>query len=104
MYLNDSDISKFFHAVVEVSSKNSLFLIREPIATGNRLTIINHFSDDMEQNYNAIYRSEGEMLSLMEDSLIAGGYKVIDSGDVFSQPEFNNRSETKQRFILLRRG
>lgn len=103
MYLNDSDVKNFLQAVLSVSARKSLFLVREPVALDRRLTLSDHYSEDMGQQYNAIYRTEQELLAFCNDELGQGGYALVDSGDVFSDPRYNNRAETKQKFFLFQR-
>lgn len=103
IYLNDSDLTEFLQAMLSVSARRSLFLVREPVALDQRLTISDHYSEDMGQLYNAIYRTEKELLAFFKNELVSGGYDLVDSGDVFSDPKYNNRTETKQKFFLFQR-
>lgn len=103
IYLNDSDLNDALQSIVKTASEKCTFLLREPVGIEQRLTIKEHFSEDMEQVYNAIYRTSSELLDACEKVLIKEGFELIDTGDVFTQAYHNNRTETKQRYFLFER-
>ena len=103
IYLNDNEVLKALRCIGEVSAPKARILVREPVATQSRLTLREHFSEDMEQYYNAVYRTESELLGLFHSVLGAVGFHVTGSGDVYSEADLNNRAETKQRWFLLER-
>ena len=57
----------------------------------------------MEQVYNAIYRTEGELLLIISQTLGKAGFKLNESGYVYTQQEMNNRADTVQKWYLLDR-
>src|SRR5690606_16880447 len=83
IYLNDDELEKTLMGYADVAESSCRILVREPIGTQGRLTIKEHFSDDMDQVYNAIYRTEDEILDAIEKSLIAKGFRLASSGDVY---------------------
>lgn len=101
IYLNEQDVIETLCRVAAVAAPFCRLLIREPVAIGERLTIKDHFSDDLEQVYNAIYRSEDELLALFAGTLGKSGFKLFDSGYVYEQSEMNNRVDTVQKWYLL---
>jgi len=103
MYLNDIDLKKTLEAVIEVGASKCTFLLREPIGIQKRLTIKEHFSEDMEQTYNAIYRTEKELLNICNEILGNAGFELKESADVFDNAIYNNRVETKQKYFLFKR-
>jgi hypothetical protein len=103
IYLNEQDVFETLRRVVEVAAPQCRLLIREPVAIGSRLTIKEHFSDDLEQVYNAIYRTEDELLFMIAETLEQARFKVIESGYVYEQREMNNRADTVQKWYLLER-
>ncbi len=103
IYLNEQDVIETLGRVVEVAAPQCRLLIREPVAIGTRLTIKEHFSDDLEQVYNAIYRTEVELLLMISETLEQARFKVIESGYVYEQQEMNNRTDTVQKWYLLER-
>lgn len=57
MYLNDEDAIQTTKAIESVCKHNTIICIREPIGIEERLTLIEQFSEELEDNYNAIYRT-----------------------------------------------
>ncbi|WP_160329888.1 class I SAM-dependent methyltransferase [Sterolibacterium denitrificans] len=103
MYLNDVDIPKALGGISAVADKSCTLLLREPIGVESRLTIKEHFSGDMDQFYSAIYRTEGELISVCMDVLGPAGFRLEESADVFANAAHNNRIETKQKYFLFKR-
>jgi 2-polyprenyl-3-methyl-5-hydroxy-6-metoxy-1,4-benzoquinol methylase len=102
IYLNDEDVVGAFRCMASVASKKCRIVMREPVGILNRLTIKEHFSDELEQSYNAIYRTRQELEGYMTDTLFASGFRIVDQGDVY-EAELNNRAETIQRWMALER-
>ncbi len=102
IYLNDEDVVGAFRCMASVASKKCRIVMREPVGILNRLTIREHFSDELEQSYNAIYRTQQELEGYMTDTLFASGFRIVDQGDVY-EAELNNRAETIQRWMALER-
>jgi SAM-dependent methyltransferase len=100
IYLNDDELLQALDGYVSVASNSSKILIREPVGVSSRLTILEHFSEDMDQVYNAIYRTEEELMLLIDAKFISTGFKVKGIGDVY-ESSLNNRVDTKQKWFLL---
>ncbi len=103
MYLNDHELVEAAGRLPALASERSRIVVREPVALQERLTILDHFSDDMEQTYNAIYRTDEEILELLGSTLFASGFRLAESGDVYTDPSLNNRVETRQRWFAFER-
>ncbi|AJI57213.1 mycolic acid cyclopropane synthetase family protein [Francisella philomiragia] len=103
IYLNDTDLKKTLEAIVELSSNKCILLLREPVGVEKRLTIKEHFSEDMDQTYNAVYRTERELLNVCNSTLGQAGFELQEAADVYLNSEYNNRAETKQKFFLFKR-
>ena len=103
IYLNDREAESALAALADVAAPSARILIREPMALTQRLTLSNHFSDELEQEYHAIYRTESELRSMLERRLTPEGFMVLKSADVFDDPELNNRADTRQRWLVLER-
>ena len=73
------------------------------MAVADRLTLKDHFSEELNQTYNSIYRSEAEILQLAEATLVQSGFRMLRSADLFPDPTLNNRQETRQRWMLWER-
>jgi len=102
IYLNDDELSQTIKGYTSVADSSCRILIREPVGTHARLTIQEHFSEDMEQIYNAIYRTEAELMDVFTSELIAEDFLLVGTGDVY-ESTLNNRSDTKQKWFLLER-
>lgn len=101
IYLNDGAVVETLQRTAMVAAQSARIVIREPIALENRLTLREHYSEDMNQNYSAIYRTEREMFDMFDATIGLAGFRLIDAGDVYKQAELNNRRETKQRWYLF---
>ncbi|TWI02883.1 methyltransferase family protein [Luteimonas cucumeris] len=102
IYLNDDELDRMLAGFAHIGAASARILMREPMGIGERLTIRDHYSDDLEQTYNAIYRTEGEVIDAMSP-LFAQGFAVTGSGDVYADASLNNRPETRQRWLTLER-
>lgn len=100
IYLNDYQVLEALRCITQLTAPKARILFREPVAIENRLTLQEHFSEEMEQKYNAIYRTEFELLEIFEDTIEAAGFLLESYGDVYTEAELNNRAETKQRWYL----
>jgi SAM-dependent methyltransferase len=103
MYLNDDEVSNALRNFASASAIKSRMIIREPMAVDRLLTIKDHYSDDLEQVYNAIYRSQDELERLMKNPLLDAGFRIVSAGDVYEEDGLNNRAETRQRWMILER-
>jgi SAM-dependent methyltransferase len=104
IYLNDEDVIASLSQLVGVAAPDCRILIREPVALGERLTIKEHFSDDLDQVYNAIYRTDAELRDAFAATLEPAGFRLAESDDVYKADDLNNRADTRQRWYLLERG
>jgi cyclopropane fatty-acyl-phospholipid synthase-like methyltransferase len=102
IYLNDDELLQTIQGYASVAATTCRILVREPVGTQARLTIQEHFSEDMDQVYNAIYRTEAELMDLFNSELSPAGFRLADVGDVY-ESALNNRSDTKQKWFLLER-
>lgn len=103
IYLNDTDLLRALTAVAASAASRCLIYLREPVATGDRLTLDQHWSSDLDQSYSAVYRSEPELLSAFGRTLLATGFTLRTAADLYPA-DLNNRADTKQRYYLLERG
>jgi SAM-dependent methyltransferase len=101
IYLNDDDVIETLRRVANVAAPQCYLLIREPVAIGERLTIKEHFSDDLDQIYNAIYRTEEELLAMTFTTLGLLGFVLVDKGYVYEQKELCNRADTVQKWYAF---
>ncbi|MDR2332939.1 MAG: class I SAM-dependent methyltransferase [Burkholderiaceae bacterium] len=103
IYLNDDELAQALKCIAKSMSSRSTAIFREPIGIENRLTIQNHYSNDMNQYYSAIYRTETELRDMVSENMVSLGCHWHESGDVFDDNLLNNRKETKQRWFIIKR-
>lgn len=99
---NDADIRTVLDQICEVTERDALLCIREPIAISDRLTLKDFYSEELEDHYNAIYRTREELMKLFGDTLIPAGFHVEKEGWLF-EDSLNNRKETAQYYFVFRR-
>ncbi|MDY0013019.1 MAG: class I SAM-dependent methyltransferase [Rhodocyclaceae bacterium] len=100
IYLNDDELVRAIRGYGSVADESCRILIREPVGIASRLTIKDHFSDELGQVYNAIYRTEDELMKVVLEELFPIGFRLKESGDVY-EAALNNRLDTKQMWFLL---
>ena len=97
MYFNEEDIVETFQALNNLLSDNAQLYIRESISYMDvRLTLKDFYSDNLEDDYNVIYRTKDE---LMEHFSILDNMKVVKSENLFE--DLKSYSETGYRYFYL---
>ncbi len=103
MYLNDKDLLRSLKAVEKVCEKEAVLCIREPIGLSERLTLKDFFSDELQDNYNAIYRTREELQFFLDEAFLQKGFTVTEEGFLFDEDLLNNRKETAQYYYVIER-
>lgn len=103
MYINDDDLYSVMNRVTEVSGEHAIICIREPVGIEERLTLKEFYSEELKDNYNAIYRTSNELMNVFEKTLMTAGFQMTQSGFLFSEDALNNRKETAQYYFILER-
>ncbi len=103
VYLNDKELENAFAQIERICQEHAVICIREPIGIKERLTLKDFFSDELKDNYNAIYRARQELLQFFETAFLGKGFKISQEGFVFDENALNNRKETAQYFYVLER-
>lgn len=103
IYLNDDAVEAALQQLCAAAATEAKVVLREPVATGDRLTLTDFYSEDMEQTYSAVYRPETELMVMFERTLGAADFRLQGRGDVFER-DLNNRAETRQRWFAWSRG
>ncbi len=99
-YLNDVDCIELLKKVEILLSNNGIFYLREPIGIERRLTLSDFYSDEMETEYSAVYRTIDEYLVLIDESKILQNMKLTKNEALFPS-ELNNRKETAQHIFVF---
>ncbi|MCM1234993.1 MAG: class I SAM-dependent methyltransferase [Ruminococcus flavefaciens] len=102
LYLNDDDMKSVFEQVERICQEHAVLCIREPIAIEERLTLRDFFSEELNDYYNAIYRTREELGGVIDGVFVNHGFKVEEEGFLF-EDSLNNRRETAQYYFVLER-
>lgn len=103
VYLNDKKAMSSLQQVAEAGDTNAILCIREPIAIQDRLTLKDFYSSELDDNYNAVYRTRDELMELFKDTLFYGGFTIKAENYLFEESALNNRKETAQYYFILER-
>lgn len=103
MYLNDAEVHHALRCIVAALAPGGLLMLREPLGLGRRLTICEHYSEEMDQDYSAVYRTREELEILISKEMPGPAFHLVGSGNVYDDPRLNNRSDTRQRWLLVER-
>ena len=96
MYINDEDLKLVIEELNQVGAEDKKLFIMEPISCmESRLTLKDFYSEGLDADYNAIYRTEGEYLEFFEGL----NYNKIFSDDIFK--DLSDHSETKYMFFVI---
>lgn len=103
VYLNDEDIDISLRQIERICEPHAIICIREPIGIEDRLTLKDFYSEELEDNYNAIYRTRTELMNFFEGSFLEKGFQIQREGFLFDEDKLNNRKETAQYYYILER-
>lgn len=96
MYINDGDIGTVMEEVNKIGSENMKIFAMEPISCmETRLTLKDFYSEGLESDYNAIYRTEDEYVEV---------FKKLNCDKIFSDDIFKDLSdhtETQYKFFIV---
>lgn len=101
MYINDEDIKECLSRLVELLDEDCKIYISEPIATEERLTLNKFYSDNIDSEYSAIYRTYNEYNSIFS-AFYEVGFKLELSEEFFYE-DIKAQKETKQWIFILER-
>lgn len=99
MYLNDEDVKKVLLSLSEITLPNATVYIREPMGIEARLTLKDFYSEELQHDYNTIYRTRDEYREMF--AAYAPEFLVSAHGAMFEQATLNNRKETAQFYFIL---
>lgn len=103
MYINDADLVHVMEKLCDTAEDHAVICIREPLGIDERLTLKGFYSEELRDDYNAIYRTRGELTDVLEKTLLKAGFEITQSGFLFSEDGLNNRRETAQYYFILER-
>ena len=96
MYINDEDIKLVFNELNKIGIEDKKLFIMEPVSRmGERLTLKDFYSEGLEADYSAIYRTEEEYMELFE----CLNYNKIFADDIFE--DLSDHSETHYKYFVI---
>jgi len=103
VYLNDTDCENLMEKLLELADQETKFYIRESVSiTGCRLSLKDFYSEELETNYNAIYRTPDEYRKWIDEHFLENGFKLT-ADDILLKGDLVNRVETNQYYFFLER-
>ncbi|MDO4583200.1 MAG: class I SAM-dependent methyltransferase [Planctomycetia bacterium] len=98
MYLDDEEIIALFKLLNSFVAEHAQIVVREPVSIiDERLTLRDFYSEGLQAEYSAIYRTEGEMIDLFKS---LHGFHVTHKGFSYSR-NLDSRVETQAKYYLL---
>ena len=102
MYLNDEDFEQALQDIQRVAGKDCEIYVKESVGVKERLTLNQFFSEELHQQYSAIYRSIAEYRESFETSLTVA-YDLVQEGMLFDDDLRNHKETTDYYFVWKRR-
>lgn len=97
MYINDEDLTILIDEVNGILNEDKQIFITEPISCmESRLTLKDFYSNELETDYNAIYRTEREYMEFFKKF----NFNEINSYDIFM--DLNERTETQYKSFVMK--
>ena len=104
--LNDSDtlsvLSTIPSLMVNTDVGGGVICIRASIGIDERLTLKDFYSEELQSDYEAIYRTRDEYMEMFARTLFPAGFAVTDQGLMYDD-SLNNRKETTQYYFIIER-
>lgn len=101
-YINDTELQKIFTEIEKFTNKNALIYFRMPISVlDKRLTLKEFWSDELEESYSSVYRTDKEYKESFEKYL--KDYNIVLDKFLYKEETLNNRIETKQKVYILKK-
>lgn len=101
MYINDEELNICFENLLKVLDKEAMIYIASPIATKERLTLDDFYSNELNSEYNVIYRTIDEYVDVFK-VLINNGFKIIENEMFLTDKK--QYKETERHYFILKRG
>ncbi len=101
MYINDDEVKHNLEKLPELLTEDAIIYISEPIAITERLTLNRFFSDSMQAEYSAIYRTEAEYKEFFRP-FTDRGWEIAVSEEFFAE-DIKGQKETRQWMFLMRK-
>ena len=101
MYMNDCTLKECMAHLADMLQESCVMYISEPVAIEERLTLNSFYSETIQDNYSAIYRTVDEYRELFSPFLNQGF--ALDVCQEFFENDIKKMKETKQWIFILKR-
>ena len=100
LYLDEKNFSNLLNFINNFASEDAIILMREPVAVNKKYILDNVFSEELQMNYSAIYRTENDIIENFKRFRFA-----ITSKKWFhpNGSRFNRWTETRLKLLSFRR-
>jgi len=102
VHINDEILKGCLEKLPAFFGPKAILYMSEPVALEKRLTLNKFYSQELEENYSAIYRTPQEYDALFAP-LYKAGFQMAKSEEFFVE-DIKHRKETRQWLFLLKRG
>ena len=100
LYLDEKDLLFLLNFIDNFASKDSTIVMREPVAIKKKYILNNVFSEELQMNYSAIYRTENEII----DSFKKVRFSISNKKWLHSDgSKFNRWKETRLKLFTFKR-
>lgn len=97
LYLNDEAVARLLSSIARLIVPGGKLYLREPICIDSqRLTLVEEYSDALHDRYNAVYRTDAELRTLIKAT---GAFAITASSDL-EGVMFSSFSETRHHYYL----
>lgn len=98
MYINEKDLKECFSRLANLLNTGAIVYMEESVGVRERLTLNNIWSEALDDNYAAIYRTKEEYLSMLKP--------LLEKCDIIEENYFNNLdkkelAETSHWYIIM---
>lgn len=100
IYLNDDTLARLVEELAALLTGPCLIVLREPVGITDRLSLKEHWSEELKARYSAIYRTRDEFLELFKGAFGARPMRW-NTRWLFDETALNNRVETRQALMTL---
>jgi cyclopropane fatty-acyl-phospholipid synthase-like methyltransferase len=99
IYLSDNDVGKILSQLYQASQNNAAIILRDSTGLNGDFSIDGTFSDALNQNYYAFYRSREHYIRLFNEH----GFYLVDDKDMFDvDSKLNKWNETRLRLYKFK--
>lgn len=99
-YINTEDIKGIFKNFEQTLEHQGEIYIRLPIALENDLVLLDEWSEELADNYNAIYRNVDFYMEIFDE--VFTSIQVVEQSMLYPE-NLNNRKETAQYYFILKK-